>query len=299
MTVPFKKQLVPKQVEIKRSYGRGNPVDYIVIHQTGNTNRGANAQTHANLQSRLNPRQASWHETVDDKQAIQSFDDSVMCWSATDGRGPGNTRGYHIEICINSDGDYKKAVENGAKRAAIKLKEHGLDINRLKQHADFYPKNCPAQIRAGKDGITWSKFRSMVKAFMDGEKVKPAPKVKAASKPTSNNTKLVVDGLWGPATTRALQREFGTTEDGVISGQPNNSSTRNIPSVRFGKGGSDLVQAMQKWLGTPQDRIISNPSMMIRALQIKLGMKIVDGKISKPSNVVREMQRRLNEGGLK
>ena len=294
MTVPFKKQLVPKHIEEKRSYGRGNPVDYIVIHQTGNTSKGANAQMHANLQSRLNPRLASWHETVDDKQAIQSFDDSVMCWAATDGRGPGNTKGYHIEICINEDGDYKKAVENGAKRAAIKLKEHNLSITRLKQHADFYPKNCPAQIRAGKEGITWDKFRMMVKEFMvDTE---PAPEQKVASVSTK---KLAEDGLWGPATTRALQREFGTTVDGIISGQPKNASTQNIPSARFGKGGSDLVQAMQKWLGTPQDRIISNPSMMITALQKKLGMKIVDGKISKPSNVVREMQRRLNEGGLK
>src|SRR5699024_492146 len=80
------------------------------------------------------------------------------------------------------------------------------------------------------------------------------------SKPSTN--KLTVDGSWGPATTKALQRHFKTTADGVISGQPSNKSVRNIPSAKIGKGGSDVVKALQKFVGTEQDRIISNPSAM-------------------------------------
>src|SRR5699024_6469465 len=70
---------------------------------------------------------------------------------------------------------------------------------------------------------------------------KPKPK---PSKPQSN--KLTVDGSWGPATTKALQRHFKTTVDGVISGQPSNKSVRNIPSAKIGTSGSNLIRAMQR-----------------------------------------------------
>lgn len=161
--VKLVKQLVPQSVVNKRSYGYGNPVKYITIHQTGNTRKGANAQMHANLQSNLNPRQASWHYQVDDKIAIQSFDDGVKCWAATDKRGPGNTTSIHIEICVNSDGDYEKAIENAAALTRMKMKEYNLTIKEIKQHHDWYPKNCPAQLRAGYKGITWNDFLNMLK----------------------------------------------------------------------------------------------------------------------------------------
>ena len=293
MSVTFKKQQVSKSVENKRSYGRGNPVDYVVIHQTGNTNKGANAQMHAKLQSNLNPRQASWHEQVDDTQAIQSFPDGVKCWAATDGRGPGNSRGYHIEICINSDGNYKKAVENGAKRAAAKLKQYGHGIDRLKQHADFYNKNCPAQIRAGKDGITWSVFVNMVKGFMSGtNSVKPSKPKPNTSTPKAN---LTVDGYWGKATTKALQKALGTVADGEIWGQySGNQAAKAITGgVKYGKGGSPVIKALQRKVGATADGILGKDT--VRKLQSYLGTP-VDGELWKPSAVVKEMQRRLNAG---
>lgn len=294
MSVTFKKQQVSKSVENKRSYGRGNPVDYVVIHQTGNTNKGANAQMHAKLQSNLNPRPASWHEQVDDTQAIQSFPDGAKCWAATDGRGPGNSRGYHIEICINSDGNYKKAVENGAKRAAAKLKQYGHGIDRLKQHADFYNKNCPAQIRAGKDGITWSVFINMVKGFMSGtNSVKPSKPKPNTSTPKAN---LTVDGYWGKATTKALQKALGTVSDGEIWGQYKTATTKQITGgMVYGPpyNGSPVIVQLQKKVGGKRDGLLGPDT--VKRLQKHLNTP-VDGEIWKPSTMVKEMQRRLNAG---
>lgn len=126
--------------------------------------------------------------------------------------------------------------------------------------------------------------------------IKPSKPIQSA-KPstTAKKEKLVEDGYWGPATTRALQRHYGTIMDGVISGQPKNATTKNIPSVHFGKGGSQLIRAIQKDLGTTVDGVISCPSMMIKALQKHLGT-IQDGKVSYPSNVVKMMQKALNNG---
>lgn len=114
----------------------------------------------------------------------------------------------------------------------------------------------------------------------------------------SNGANLTVNGRWDAATTRALQRHFGTTVDGIISGQPNNRSTRNIPSASFGTSGSALIRAMQRHYGTKVDGKISGLSQLIRAMQRKYGMKIVDGHVSNPSNLVREIQRRINNGTL-
>lgn len=109
--VQIKKQHVSQDVINKRSYGKGNPVSSVTVHQTGNPGKGANAQAHAKLQSNLNPRGASWHISVDDQQAIQSFPDNIRCWHATDGKKAqgGNMTSLSIELCINSDGDYKKS----------------------------------------------------------------------------------------------------------------------------------------------------------------------------------------------
>lgn len=66
---------------------------------------------------------------------------------------------------------------------------------------------------------------------------------------------LTVDGIGGPATIKATQEYFKTTVDGCISGQ-NKKQMQFYPSltaVTFGKGGSECVKALQKWLGVEKD----------------------------------------------
>ncbi len=129
-------------------------------------------------------------------------------------------------------------------------------------------------------------------------KPKPKPSKPSTAKP-SNKYNVAVDGSWGPDLTRNLQRYFGTTVDGVISGQPKNRSTQNIPSAVYGTSGSNLIRAMQRHYGCEiVDGKISNPSNLIKAMQRKYGLKIVDGHVSLPSNLVKEIQRRLNNGTL-
>lgn len=273
--VKVKKQLVSQDVIDKRSYGGGNPVTSVTVHQTGNPKKGANAQMHADLQSNLNPREASWQLQVDDKQAIQSFPDNIKCWAATDGRGPGNTTSIHIEMCINSDGDYLKTLENGAALVRQKLKEHKLGIGDVKRHFDWSNKFCPEQLMRGHMGVMWQDFLAMVE-----KDTKPVVKPQPSIPKPSTKPKLVIDGYMGPLTIMALQEYFKTPVDGYLSN----------PSL--------VIKALQKFLGTKQDGFISTPySSMVAALQRRFGTP-VDGKISKPSLVIKELQRRLNAGKL-
>src|SRR5699024_6633876 len=100
MTIKIIKNIVKRT---DRIYGHNNKKKTITIHETDNTNKGADAIAHGKLQARGNPRQASWHYTVDDKQVVQSFEHSAQCWHAGDGRGQGNLNSIAIEICVNSD----------------------------------------------------------------------------------------------------------------------------------------------------------------------------------------------------
>ena len=292
--VKIKKQLIS---DTRNKLGRSNKRTYITIHETANTSKGANAQAHANLQSNGNSRAANWHWQVDDKQAIQSFTHDFSLYHCGDGGGNGNRNSIGIEICVNSDGDYVQAVKNAAALTRKIMAEENIPLSRVVQHNHWSGKNCPTGLRQGREGLNWHKFISLVKG-VDVEQASK-PQVKPQSKPSKvkpQTTKLAVDGYWGHATTRALQRYFGTTVDGVISGQPNNASVRNIPSARIGTSGSILIRTMQRYFKSGTiDGKISNPSQLISAMQRRYGTT-VDGHVSKQSLLVKELQRRLNEG---
>src|SRR5699024_9628869 len=106
--VKVRKNIVPTHIAKNVTSTGTNTKKYIVIHETDNTRATANADAHGRLQAGGNSRQASWHYTVDDKEAVQSFSDNARCWAA--GSSYYNNNGIQIEICVNSDGNYKKAV---------------------------------------------------------------------------------------------------------------------------------------------------------------------------------------------
>src|SRR5690625_3382733 len=292
MSLKIRKQLVNN---LRYTYGRGNAKRYITIHETANTRAGADAQAHANLQSR--GFSASFHWQVDDKEAIQSYDHGVKCWHAGDGRGAGNTQSIAIEICVNSDSDFVQAVQNAAALTAKIMAEENIPIENVVQHNRWSGKNCPTYLRNGLKGIRWSDFIAMVNGEEAEVKTeKPSkPKVKSTSTKTPNES-LAVDGKWGKDTTRALQRYFGTPVDGIISRQPRNSVTQALygGTVSFGSGnGSPMVRELQRKVGAKIDGKLGPNT--VRSLQTYLGT-VKDGKLSRPSLVVKEMQRRLNAG---
>ena len=178
MALKIKKDLIPKA---KRP-GYAMKPEYITIHQTGNTAKGADAKAHAAYLKNAAPN-PSWHFTVDDKEAYQHLPLDTNGWHAGDGtNGPGNRKSIGIEICINKDGNLTKAEANGAELAAKLIKEVGT-LKKfpacMKQHYDWSGKNCPAQIRGRKNG--WADFLKAVEKHLKAA-AKPAPAPKPAAK---------------------------------------------------------------------------------------------------------------------
>jgi peptidoglycan hydrolase-like protein with peptidoglycan-binding domain len=262
----------------KSTYAGVNGCKYITIHETANEDVGAGAQRHADLQS--NGYTASWHYQVDDIEAIQSFPHAVRCGHAGDGRGPGNYDSIGVEICVNSDGDFKKAVKNTAELVRKIMAEEGIPLSNVVQHNKWSGKNCPTNLRNGSKGVNWSDLIGMIKDAPDivqGSNPVGKPSTVVKPKPSINKSNLSVDGYLGKLTIMALQRYFGTPIDGVIS-KP-----------------STVIKALQKLLGVKADGYLG--PITIRAMQKRIGTP-VDGVISKPSTVIKELQRRLNKGKL-
>ncbi len=126
--------------------------------------------------------------------------------------------------------------------------------------------------------------------------VKPSkPTVKPTTTNNASKSNLTVDGKWGKSTTRALQKALNTPVDGIISKQPRNSVSQSLygGTVQFGSGSSNVIVALQRKVGASADGKLGPAT--VRALQKYLGT-VVDGVLSRPSLVVKEMQRRLNAG---
>lgn len=111
--------------------------------------------------------------------------------------------------------------------------------------------------------------------------------------------KISVDGLWGVETTRKAQEVFGTPVDGIVSNQLVRFKAQNpglLDSTfewdKYMRGGSALISAIQRKVGTNPDGYIGNDT--ISAMQRWLGTP-VDGCVSNPSPMVSAFQNWLNQ----
>ena len=153
-----------KQIAYNRTARKEAP-KYIVIHTTGNTGKGANAEAHFNYWNGGN-RNSSADFVVDSTQALQINDyNKYYTWHCGDGKGKygiTNSNSIGIEICINSDGNYTKAVENTVRLTKQLMKELNIPIDRVVRHYDASRKNCPAQMSAN-NWEGWKQFKNKLK----------------------------------------------------------------------------------------------------------------------------------------
>lgn len=189
----IRKNLVSKDIASKVTYNGKNPIKKIVVHETDNTDKGANADAHSRLQANGNSRQASWHYQVDDKEVVQSFSDDVQCWHA--GNDVYNKESIGVEICVNSDGDFLKAVENAIELVSFLMEKHGISKQNVVQHHTASGKNCPRNLRSGAKGIKWAEFKDKLGGNTNTSKPdkKPVEPPKTDNKPNKKSFNQMVE----------------------------------------------------------------------------------------------------------
>ena len=158
---------ITKMISKKNCYIGQNKPAYIVIHETDNWSKGADAKAHATAMKNGNLA-GTVHYYVDSKSVYQTLDHSDGAWAVGDGKGKygiTNRNSINIEICVNPETDYYKAVDKAEQLAAQLLKRYGWGTDRLKRHYDASRKNCPRRIQA--EG-RWPEFVKKTAAYMKG-----------------------------------------------------------------------------------------------------------------------------------
>ncbi|QCX32440.1 amidase [Caloramator sp. E03] len=147
----------------------------VVIHWTANTGKGANAKANRDYFN-TTKTVASAHYIVDDSKIIQCIPDGEVAWHV--GASKYTATGEKIrekpyspnyfligiEMCVNSDGDFKKTYQNTVELAAYLLKKYNLTLNDLYRHYDITGKDCPRMMVNENE---WAKFKSAVNAVLN------------------------------------------------------------------------------------------------------------------------------------
>lgn len=150
-----------RQIAFNRTERNERP-RYIVIHTTGNPRRGANTEAHFEHWNGLEAKQSA-DFVVDDAGVLQVNDyNQYYTWHCGDGKGKygiTNSNSIGIEICVNADGDFEKALDNAV--ALVQVLKAQTGITEVVRHYDASRKRCPAEL--AKDNWNgWYKFLDRV-----------------------------------------------------------------------------------------------------------------------------------------
>ncbi|WP_077317564.1 N-acetylmuramoyl-L-alanine amidase [Virgibacillus proomii] len=177
------KDFIPVSQKKQRPGFRMNP-KYITVHNTANSNKGADAEMHSRyLHNGAGGRTVGWHFTVDDKEIYQHLPTNENGWHAGDGNGNGNMKSIGIEICENSDGDFDKAVKNAQWLIKKLMKKHNISISNVVPHKHWTGKNCPRLLLG------------MWETFKDGIRNSKSTSIRESTKPSSKKYHSIVDYL--------------------------------------------------------------------------------------------------------
>ena len=157
-----------KQIAYNRSNRGNTKIKYIVVHDTGNTSPGANAASHCRYFNG-GDRSSSADVFVDDMQTLCINDyRKYYTWHCGDGRGKygiSNSNSVGVEICINSDGNRQKAIENTLVLVRELMTELNVPIERVVRHYDASRKNCPGSMSKN----NWAEWYEFKKRLQNSE----------------------------------------------------------------------------------------------------------------------------------
>lgn len=154
-----------KQIGKKRLLSQ---IKFIVIHYTGNYNKGADAMAHFRYLQTAE-RYGSAHYFVDDKNIIQTIGDSFVAWGVGDNQGYGrflngcnNSNSISIEMCVNIDSNQALMYKNTLELTKNLMKKFNIDADHVCRHYDVSKKDCPHNFK-NNNWAKWWQFKEDIK----------------------------------------------------------------------------------------------------------------------------------------
>lgn len=171
-----------KLVKYNFSSRKGSSIKYIVIHDTGNTSNGADANAHFSFFNSAD-RQSSAHYFVDNKQVLRIIKDSDKAWHCGDGNGKygiTNENSLGIELCINMNGNYDIAFDKTAELTSLLMEKYNIEIDNVVRHYDASRKICPYTMSKNNWSL-WNDFLEKVDNYY-----------KILTEPIKNTNELII-----------------------------------------------------------------------------------------------------------
>lgn len=114
---------------------------HITIHNTANSDPGADAAMHARYVKGADARarKVSWHFTVDDTGVFKHLPTNEKGWHA----GGGNSSSIGIEVCENRGSDQNATIDRAALLTALMMQAYGIPRDRVVSHKSWTGKDCP------------------------------------------------------------------------------------------------------------------------------------------------------------
>ena len=156
-------EIIKKLIQYNFTSDANTPV-YIVIHDTGNGSRGANADMHYRYFN-SEDRQASAHFFIDDTQILQVVEIKDKAWHCGDGAnrfGINNANSIGIEMCINADGNYSVMLSKTLELVLYLMQTYNIDIAHVVRHYDASRKNCPQTMNINGKWLKWDNFKQSI-----------------------------------------------------------------------------------------------------------------------------------------
>ncbi len=140
-----------------------NTREYITIHETDNTDKGADADAHAKylVGADARKRRVSWHFTVDEDEVIKHLPARETAWHT--GSKEGNASYFGIEMGVNGSSLKSETLRRAALLTALLCKVEGVSIEKVVQHNHWSGKDCPSLLREAKG---WTAFKKQVAAHL-------------------------------------------------------------------------------------------------------------------------------------
>lgn len=154
----------------------------IIAHWTANTKKGADAHANRNYFNG-SAQYASAHYCVDDHEIVQCIPDNEVGYHVgaktyrpvgeqmmAGGSLSPNFFTIGFEMCVNSDGDWKKTYQNSVELAAYLLRKYQLTTDKLYRHHDITGKDCPKMMLTDQ---SWGQFKKDIQREMADDVLPP------------------------------------------------------------------------------------------------------------------------------
>ena len=149
-------------VSAKNTYSRKNAKKYIVVHETDNYKKGADALRHAKAQYNGNlSTSVHFYCGFDGIYQVAELDKCVQAVGKTyktnrPVKDATNYNTINIEICVNEDRDYNVARQNAIVLVKWLMKQEDIPASRVIRHYDAKGKYCPRTMMD--NPVLWDNF---------------------------------------------------------------------------------------------------------------------------------------------